>query len=122
MEKLTPKEEEVMLILWRLQSAFVKEIIDKMDEPKPHYNTVSTMIRILESKGFVDHKSFGKSHQYYPKVSQDAYKRNFVSGIVDNYFGNSFKNLVSFFAKKEHLSKEDLEDILQRIEQNNDEQ
>lgn len=120
MEKLTTKEEEIMLILWHLKTAFVKEIIDQMNEPKPHYNTVSTIIRILEDKGFVAHKSFGKSYQYYPLITQDAYKRNFVSGIVDNYFGHSFKNLVSFFAKKEHLSKEDLQDILQIIEKEKD--
>ena len=121
MEKLTNKEEEVMLILWRLKKAFVKEIIEEMEEPRPHYNTVSTIIRILEDKGFVNHESFGKSHRYYPLITQDAYKRNFISGIVDNYFGHSFKNMVSFFAKKEHLSKEDLEEILKLIEQQDNE-
>lgn len=121
MDKLTNKEEEIMLILWRLKRAYVKEMIEEMDDPKPHYNTVSTIVRILEDKGFIDHKTVGKSHQYFPKISQDVYKRNFVSGIVDNYFGNSFKNMVTFFAKKEKLSKQDLEEILQLIQsQEND--
>ena len=116
MEQLTTKEEEIMLILWRLDKAFVKEIIAEMDDPKPHYNTVSTIIRILEEKGFVHHESIGKSHRYYPKVSQDNYKKNYLSGIVSNYFGNSYKNMVTFFADKEQLSKKDLEEIIQLIQ------
>lgn len=121
MEKLTNKEEQIMLILWRKKKAFVKEIIEEMNEPKPHYNTVSTTIRILEDKGVVAHESFGKSHQYYPLVSQDAYKKKFVSGIVDSYFSNSFKNMVSFFAKKEKISADELKEIIQMIENNDDE-
>lgn len=122
MEKLTNKEEQIMLILWRKKKAFVKEIIEEMIEPKPHYNTVSTTIRILEDKGFVGHKSFGKSHQYYPLVSQDVYKKKFVSGIVDSYFSNSFKNMVSFFAKKEQISTAELKEIIQMIENNSDDE
>lgn len=121
MDKLTTKEEEIMLVLWRLQTAFVKEIIEEMANPKPHYNTVSTTIRILEDKGFVKHKSFGKSHQYYPLVTQDAYKQSYFGDIVEDYFGNSYKNMVTFFAKKENLSRKDLEEILKQIEGGSDE-
>jgi len=121
MEKLTNREEEIMLILWRLKTAFVKELIEELTDPKPHYNTVSTMVRILEEKGFVGYKTFGKSHQYFPKVTQDDYKQKYVGGIVDNYFGNSFKNMVTFFAKKERLSKSDLQEILHQIENDADE-
>lgn len=121
MEKLTNKEEEIMLILWKLESAFVKEIIEEMSTPKPHYNTVSTMIRIMAEKGFVGHESQGRSHKYHPLITQDEYKRTFVSSIVDNYFANSFKDMVSFFAKKEDLSKSDLEDIISMIENGSDE-
>lgn len=121
MEKLTNKEEEIMLVLWRLKKAFIREIIAELPNPKPHYNTVSTMVRILEDKGFVAHTSAGKSHQYFPVVSQDVYKHTFVGGIVDNYFGHSFKNMVAFFAKREQLSKEDLEEILHIIETDDDE-
>lgn len=121
MEKLTTKEEAIMLILWRLEKAYVKDIIREMDDPKPHYNTVSTTVRILEDKGFTGHESFGNTHRYYPLVSEDQYKRYFISGIVDNYFNRSFKNMVTFFAKKEHLSRKDLEDVLHMIENNDDE-
>ena len=121
MEKLTSKEEEVMLILWRLNKAFVKEIIEEMQEPKPHYNTVSTIVRILEEKGFVAHKSFGKSHQYFATVSQDEYKGKFMKTIVDSYFNESFKNMVTFFAKKEQLSSGDLQEILELINKNDNE-
>lgn len=115
MDRLTPKEEEIMLILWHKKQAFVKEIVQEFSDPKPHYNTISTLIRILEDKGFVAHHSFGRSHQYFPVVSQDDYKKKFLSSMVDNYFG-SFQNLLSFYAKKENLTKHQLNEIIQLIE------
>lgn len=113
MEKLTPREEEIMRVLWQLQRAFVHDIIEKLsDEPQPHYNTVSTLVRKMEEKGYVGHTSFGKSHQYYPVVSAEQYKSGYVQNAVHHFFGNSYKNLVSFFAEKEKISAQDLQDII----------
>jgi len=108
---LTKSEEQVMQILWMLDKAFVKEIVQHFDEPKPAYNTVSTIIRILEKKEFVSYESFGKTHQYYPIVQKDEYKRSSLSKMIDGYFNNSYKSLVSFFSKEENLSIEEMEDI-----------
>ncbi len=121
MEKLTNKEEEIMLVLWRLNQAFVKEIINEFEDPKPHYNTTSTIVRILEEKGFVGHETYGKSHQYYPLVSQEEYKQTYLQSVVKNYFQNSYSELVSFFTKKENLSEKELNEIIDSIQnQNND--
>jgi len=116
MEKLTNKEEEIMQALWQAKKAFVKEVVELLPSPKPHYNTVSTIIRILQEKGYVGHKSFGKSHQYYPIVSQEDYKNQFMNGFIDKYFSNSYKDMVTFFAQKRSLSAEDLKEILKEIE------
>ncbi|WP_224484778.1 BlaI/MecI/CopY family transcriptional regulator [Robertkochia aurantiaca] len=116
MEKLTNKEEEVMKILWRMNKAFVKEVLEEIPEPKPHYNTLSTIVRNLEEKGYVDHKAFGKTHQYYPIVSLEDYRKRFISSAVGDYFNNSYKNLVSFFAKEEKISADELREILDKIE------
>jgi len=108
---LTKAEEQIMQILWELDKAFVKEIIEKFDSPKPAYNTVSTIIRILEKKKFVSHNSFGKTHQYYPLIKKDIYKKNTLNKMLDGYFNKSYKNLVSFFSSVEELSIEDMEEI-----------
>ena len=100
MKELTSAEEQVMQILWSLNEAFVNDIIEKMPEPKPAYNTVSTIIRILETKGFVNHKAFGKTHQYFPLISKEEYTKGFFSGVMKKYFSNSYTNLVSFFSKR----------------------
>jgi predicted transcriptional regulator len=119
MERLTRKEEEIMQVLWKLKKAFVKEIMEKLPDPKPHYNTVSTLIRKIEDKSMIDHEVFGHSHRYFPKVSKDDYARMFMKKTVSNYFGNSYKELVSFFAKDEKLSEKDLKDILKMIKKKN---
>lgn len=114
--KLAKREEEIMQVLWKLEKAFVKEIIDELPEPKPHYNTVSTIIRILEDKkGFVGHKSFGNSHQYFPLISKEAYQQNAVGDILEKYFDNSFQKMVAYFAKEEKISSRELEDIIKMI-------
>lgn len=117
MNKLTSREEDLMRVLWRLKKAFVNDIIDELPEPKPHYNTVSTLVRKMEDKGFVTHKSYGKSHQYYPLVSEEQHKTGFMQNTVQHYFDNSYKNLVTFFAKKEKISAKELKEILELIEQ-----
>ena len=112
---MTKAEEEVMQILWRLEKAFVKEILAEFKEPRPAYNTVSTIIRILEKKEFVGYNAFGKTHQYYPIVSKEAYKSKISSSLISNYFGGSVENLVSFFAKKEKIDVEELDQILNQL-------
>lgn len=105
-----------MHILWRLEKAFVKEIMAEIKEDQPHYNTLSTIVRILEEKGFVSHTAFGNSHQYYPIVAIEDYRKRFMTTAIDNYFDSSYKNLVSFFAEEEKISADELREILDMIE------
>lgn len=98
-KELTRAEEQIMQVLWTLEDAFVKEIIDELPEPKPAYNTVSTIIRILETKGFVSHKAFGKSHRYFPLINREEYKSFATGKLLTNYFGNSVESMFSFFCK-----------------------
>src|SRR5690606_27689433 len=111
MRELTRAEEQVMQILWEIEKGFVKDVLIKMNEPKPSYNTVSTIIRILERKGFVKHRSFGKSHEYYPIVTKDQYRSFSVRNLLTGYFGGSFSRLTSFFAKDEKLGIHELEKL-----------
>ncbi len=115
MEKLTQKEEEVMQVLWRLEKAFVKEIVPEL-EGSNHYNTISTIVRKLEDKGYVGYEAFGKTHRYYPIVKKENYRSAFVNNALTGYFNNSYKNMVSFFAKEEKISAQELRDILEMIE------
>ena len=105
-----------MHILWKLEKAFVKDVLEDIEGEKPHYNTLSTIIRNLEDKGYVSHKAYGKTHQYYPIVNKETYKKSFVNTAIANYFNNSYKNVVSFFAKEEKISVEELKDIIDIIE------
>ncbi|HXJ99109.1 MAG TPA: BlaI/MecI/CopY family transcriptional regulator [Gelidibacter sp.] len=119
MEKLTNKEEEIMHILWKLNKAFVKDVLAEIKEGQPHYNTLSTIIRNLEEKGYVSYTAYGKTHQYFPIISKEAYKKRFMNTAIQNYFNNSYKNMVSFFAKEEKISIEELKDIIALIESEN---
>lgn len=116
MKELTKAEEQIMQILWKLDKGFVKEILACLPEPKPAYNTVSTIVRILEKKGFVSHKAYGKTHEYYPIISKEEYTRNFLKRFVENYFSDSFKELVSFFAKDKKMDVSELEEIIKTID------
>lgn len=116
MEKLTNKEESIMHILWKLEKAFVKEVQAELTQEKLHYNTVSTIIRNLEEKGYVAHTAFGKTHQYYPAVSKETYRKQFMNRATKKFFDNSYKNMISFFAKEEKISAEELREILDIIE------
>ena len=116
MKELTKAEVQVMQILWELENAFVKNIVKEFPEPKPAYNTVSTIVRILEKKGFIGHKAFGKTHQYHPIIAKDSYKKEFFKGYLNRYFENSFKLMISFFAKEEKMSIEEMEELKQIIE------
>ncbi len=115
MQKLTTKEEQIMQVIWKLGKAFVKEVIAELPEPKPHYNTVSTVIRILEEKGFVAHQTFGNSHQYYPTIIKGDYQKSAIGEILENYFENSYLKMVTYFAQEEKLSEGDLNDLIDLI-------
>jgi len=112
MKELTKAEEQIMQELWLLEKAFVKEIVDKLPEPKPAYNTVSTIIRILEKKGFVDHYAYGKTHQYFPLISKTDYTKSYFRNFLSGYFSNSFQEMVSFFAKEDKMTLSELEEII----------
>lgn len=116
MRELTKAEEQIMQILWKLKKGFVNNIIDEFSEPKPAYNTVSTIIRILETKGFVDHKAYGKTHEYYPLITKEEYTKGYLNGFLSSYFSNSYKNLVSFFSKSERLSTKEIEEIIEILQ------
>lgn len=117
MKELTRAEEEVMQVLWHLDKAFVNNILEHYPEPRPAYNTISTIIRILEKKGFVGHHSFGKTHQYYPLISKNDYTRQFMGNVVKGYFDNSYKKVVSFFTGNENLSVKEMEEIRRLIDE-----
>lgn len=115
MKQLTKAEEEVMQQLWLLEKCNVATIIEKLPEPKPAYNTVSTIVRILESKGFVNHEKEGKGYLYFPLVKKSDYSNQSINKLVDGYFQGSFKSMVSFFMKKNDMSLSELESILKDI-------
>ncbi len=117
MKELTRAEEQVMQVLWSIQKGFVNDILDSFDEPKPAYNTVSTIVRILEKKGFVAHKAFGKSHEYYPLISKKEYTQRFFKGFMNNYFSGSYKALASFLARDKDISLSELEEMKQLMEE-----
>ena len=116
MEKLTNKEEEIMRVLWDLEKAFVKEVLAELKDQKLHYNTVSTIIRNLEEKAYVSHTAYGKTHQYFPVVSKEQYRKQFMNLATKRFFDNSFKSVVSYFAKEEKISAQELREILEIIE------
>ena len=116
MRELTRAEEQIMHIIWKIKKGFVKEILEHFDEPKPAYNTVSTIVRILQEKGFVTHKAYGRTHEYYPLVSKDEYSRTHLRNFVNDYFSNSFGKMVSFFAKEEKISLKEMEMIMKVME------
>lgn len=115
MEQLTNKEEEIMQVLWALEKAFVKEVVASLSNDN-HYNTVSTIVRNLEDKGYVSHIAFGKTHQYYPIVSKEDYTKRFMNIAMKRYFNNNYKSMVSFFAREEKISADELREILAIIE------
>jgi len=115
MKQLTKAEEEVMQNLWKLNEGNVAAIIDRMPEPKPAYNTISTIIRILENKEFVSHRKEGKGYVYFPLVKKEEYSNQSLNKLMNNYFNGSFRNMVSFFVKKNDMNIEDLETILKEI-------
>lgn len=116
MKELTKAEEQIMQVLWGLEKGFVKDILDKLPSPKPAYNTVSTIVRILEKKGFVGYTAYGKTHQYFPLVKKNEYRSFTLKTVVKNYFGGSFEKMVSFFAKDNNLDITQVEELMKNIQ------
>ncbi len=116
MKQLTKAEEEVMQLLWLLEESNVASIVEQMPEPKPAYNTISTIIRILENKKFVSHRKKGKGYIYYPLVKKEEYSNQSINKLMNNYFNGSFRNMVSFFVKKNDMDIKDLEKILKELD------
>lgn len=119
MEKLTRREEELMRCFWSHGPLFVRELVDLAPEPKPHFNTISTMVRGLEAKGYVGHKSFGNTYQYYPLVDEQAFSRRTLGSVIDRYFKHSSLGAVSALVEEERLSVADLRELIDRIENQN---
>ena len=119
MKNLTKAEEQIIQILWQLDKASVKEVLNLLPEPKPAITTVSTIIRILESKGFVGHEQVGRGFVYFPLVKKEDYTKFSMRKMINNYFDGSFKNLVSFFAKNEDIDVNELEEILKELKKDN---
>jgi predicted transcriptional regulator len=115
-QELTKAEEQIMQILWQLEGGFVKDVVDQFPEPKPAYNTVSTIIRILVKKGVVRFEAIGNTHKYIPKISKEEYTKIYFNHFVGNYFDNSYKRLVSFFANEEEFTVQDLEEMKHFLE------
>jgi predicted transcriptional regulator len=118
MQKLAKREEQIMQAVWGLGKALIKEIIQALPDPKPHYNSVATMVKILEDKGFLGHETIGNVFQYFPVVSKEAYQSHTMKDIVHHYFDNSYTRMLAFFAKEQKLSDEEINDIVNIIKSN----
>ena len=116
MKSLSPKEEQIMDLFWENGPLFVKEMLELFDEPRPHFNTVSTFVRALEEKGYVAHKAFGNSYQYYAVVSKDEFKKRTLKGIISKYFNNSYLGVVSTLVKEEKIPLDDLKKLIEEVE------
>jgi len=106
-----------MKILWKLEKAFVKDIIEEYDEPKPHYNTVSSLVRLLQDKGIIGFKQYGNTYEYFPLVTKEEYRKTFMKQVVSDYFDNSYKSAVAFFVKEKGLSPAELEELIKLIKE-----
>lgn len=115
MVKLAKREEQIMIVFWDLKKAFIRDIIPHLPDPKPHYNSVATMVKILEDKGFLAHEAVGNMYQYFPVVEREDYQKHAIKDIVSQYFDNSYPRMLAFFAKEQNLSEEELSEIVNII-------
>ena len=118
MEKLTHQEEELMLIIWKNEPGFIKDFLEKMEEPRPPYTTIASVVKNLERKGYVTSRRYGNTYEYKALIREEDYKKKFLSNVVKNYFENSYKDLVSYFAAEKKISAEELQEIIRLIEKN----
>lgn len=116
MEKLTYQEEEIMLIIWQCEPGFIKDFIEQIEEPRPPYTTIASIVKNLERKGYLSSKKYGNTYEYSARIKEEEYKKKFISSVVKNYFENSYKEMVSFFAETQKISAEELQEILKLIE------
>ena len=116
MQKLTNKEGELMQFFWQYGAMFVKDVVLLYNEPKPHFNTVSTMVRTLETKGFLDHEAFGNTYRYRPIISQEEFSKGVLGNVVTRYFENSYKRAVSALIEEEKISVEELEELIRMVQ------
>lgn len=122
MRDLTRAEEQIMQVLWTIQPAFVKDIISGLPEPKPAYSTVSTVVRILETKGFIDHEAFGPTHRYFARISKEEYSHFSMKKILENYFDGSLRQMVSSFSNRENIDLKEMDELLSKLDQLKDKQ
>ena len=115
MKKLTSKEEEILTYFWANGSLFIRELLELQEEPKPHYNTLSTIVRVLGEKGFIGYKAYGNTYQYYPLISQDEYRRKTFKNFVNKYFDSSYKRVVSTLIEEEDLTVDELQELIEQI-------
>jgi len=115
MQKLAKREEQIMQVYWDLKKAFIRDIIPHLPEPRPHYNSVATMVKILEDKGFLNHESVGNIYSYFPTISRDEYQKYAMKDIVSQYFDNSYPRMLAFFAKEQNLTEKEMAEILDII-------
>ncbi len=116
MDKLTNQEEEVMIYIWELGPCYVKDIVTKFSEPYPPYTTIASIVKNLERKKYLSSKRYGNTYEYTPLIKESEYKKTFMSGVVRNYFENSYKEMVTFFAREQKISTDDLKEIIDMIE------
>lgn len=116
MEELNQNEEHIMRILWQIEKGLIRDILAKMEEPKPPYTTVSSIVRLLEKKGFIGHKAYGKTHEYFPLVSQVAYKKLRFNKMVNHFFEGSVGNVLSFMVKEKKLNETEVEELKNMID------
>ena len=121
MKHLTNREEEIMDLFWQKESVFVKDIIDELPEPKPHYNTISTIVRGLEEKGFVGHEQFGNTYRYFAIISREEFSKNTIKNLVSKYFDKSYSSVVSMFVEEEKISVEEIKALIRQVEINKNE-
>jgi BlaI family transcriptional regulator, penicillinase repressor len=119
MIKLAKREEQIMQVYWELGKAFIREVIPHLPDPKPHYNSVATMVKILEDKGFLGHETVGNTHCYFPVVSKEQYQKHDMKDIVRKYFDNSYPQMLAYFAKQEKISEKELNEIMEMIKKGN---
>ena len=120
MQKLTAKEEELMRFFWEKGALFVREILNFYDKPKPHFNTLSTIVRGLEEKGFLSHQSYGSTYRYYAVIDKDEYSQGTLKNVIHKYFDNSYLHAVSSLIKSENISIDELKQLIREVERNND--
>ena len=120
MKRLTPKEEQVMELLWEHGPLFVREMLEYYEEPRPHFNTVSTVVRMLEEQSYIAHKAYGRNHQYYAAISRDDFKKKTLKGVISKYFNNSYLGAVSTLVKEEDISLDELKELISEVEKEQD--